>query len=571
MAENSDLSVLIVDPNPGMRGNLHNMLAQAGITKIDYAVSSGTAIRQLAKKPFDIVLCEYDLGNGSGEQNGQDGQQLLEDLRAHKLLPPSSIFIMLTSEGVYSKVIGAAELTPTDYVLKPFTVDMLQQRMRRAITRRAVFLPVHQLAEAGNIAKAIAECRSREAANPAYATDFARLRAELLMSQGEYAEAELVYQLIVINRAIAWAQMGVARCQFAQEKYPEACTTLENLLASNPKFMSAYDLLARTHEALGAQETAKKILEDAVAISPNLVGRLRHLGEVALETGDVTAAEKAFKQVVAKAKYSEFRDPEDHVKLVKTLVAKGDTGQISGVIRDMERSLRSSANVDACRAIAAGMLHEMTGNRKGAATEFSNAVSAIAVSRGLSTQLKVGVVHSCLNAELDAQASELMLNLMNDTESGVSMDEAVQVFEKAGRHDLAEGMSKEIKHQVEELIEHATEQRSQGDLRAAVDTLNAGLRKAPANMSLALAATSAILKQLDDLGWEAQLGKHCAALLGRMRMLDPHHAALAQLEAQFAHTQRKYGISALVESEHQRTGDVGPVGDQVPRNKVQSA
>jgi hypothetical protein len=51
---------------------------------------------------------------------------------------------------------------------------------------------------------------------------------------------------------------------------------------------------------------------------------------------------------------------------------------------------------------------------------------------------------------------------------------------------------------VEELIEHATEQRSQGDLRAAVDTLNAGLRKAPANMSLALAATSAILKQLDD-------------------------------------------------------------------------
>jgi tetratricopeptide (TPR) repeat protein len=265
------------------------------------------------------------------------------------LLPPSSIFIMLTSEGVYSKVIGAAELTPTDYVLKPFTVDMLQQRMRRAITRRAIFLPVHQLAEAGNINKAIEECRSREAANPAYATDFARLRAELLMSKGEYAEAELVYQVIVINRAIAWAQMGVARCQFAQENMPTPAPRWKACWRPIPNSCPP-TTLARTHIALGAQETAKKILEDAVAISPNLVGRLRHLGEVALETGDVVAAEKAFKQVVAKAKYSEFRDPEDHVKLVKTLVAKGDTGQISGVIRDMERSLRSSANVDACRA-----------------------------------------------------------------------------------------------------------------------------------------------------------------------------------------------------------------------------
>jgi hypothetical protein len=81
------------------------------------------------------------------------------------------------------------------------------------------------------------------------------------------------------------------------------------------------------------------------------------------------------------------------------------------------------------------------GQPQSAATEFTNAV-VIAVSRGLSTELKVGVVHSCLNAELDAQASELMINLMNDTDSGVSMDDAVQVFERAGRHDLAEGMTR---------------------------------------------------------------------------------------------------------------------------------
>ncbi|CAN7502399.1 MULTISPECIES: response regulator [Duganella] len=545
MAEYSELSVLIVDPNPGMRGSLHNMLNQAGITRIEYAVSSGTAIRQLAKKPFDIVLCEYDLGNGSGENNGQDGQQLLEDLRLHKLIAPWTIFIMLTSEGVYSKVIGAAELTPTDYVLKPFTVDALLQRIRKAVDKRDVFLPVYQLVENGNVRKAIADCVGGEEKNPRYAIDFARLRAELLVSIGELAEAEIVYQVILMAKPIAWAHLGMARCQFGQQKLVEAQQTLQELLADNPKFMAAYDLLARTHEAMGQQEEAKKILEDAVAISPNMVSRLRHLGEVAFETGDVGMAEKAFKQVVAKAKYSEFRDPEDHVKLVKTLVKKGDANQASGVIRDMERSLRGGANVEACRAIAAGMLQEMAGNLAGAATELTNAVNAIGATRGLSTGLKIGLVHSCLNVKLDQQASELMLNLMNDTDSGVSMDDAVDVFEKAGRHDLAEGMGEQIKHQVDELIAHAHDQRSQGDLRAAVDTLNAALRKAPANMALLPAATSAILKQLDDLGWEVPLGEQCAFLLERMRKIDPAHPSLEALQAQYAHTQRKYGIATV--------------------------
>jgi DNA-binding NarL/FixJ family response regulator/Tfp pilus assembly protein PilF len=545
MAEYSDLSVLIVDPNPGMRGNLHNMLSQASISKIDYAVSSGTAIRQLTKKPFDIILCEYDLGNGSGEANGQDGQQLLEDLRHHKLITPWTIFIMLTSEGEYGKVIGAAELTPTDYVLKPFTVDALLQRIQRAVDRRALFLPIYQLVEMGNVRKAITESKVAEEKNPRYAIDFARLRAELLFSIDDLAEAESVYLWILMTRPIAWAHLGLARSRYGLQKFTEAQETLAALLQQNPRYMAAYDLLARCHEALGQQEAAKKILEDAVAISPHMVRRLRHLGDVAFEAGDVSAAEKAFKQVVTKAKYSEFRDPEDHVKLVKTLVKKGDAHQASGVLRDMERSLRSGPNVDVCRAIAAGMVQQMNGNLTAATTELTNAVNAVAASRGLSTGLKVGLVHSCLDVKLDQQASDLMLNLMNDTESGVSMDDAVQVFEKAGRHDLAQGMGEQIKIQVDELIAHASEQRSHGDLRAAVDTLNAGLRKAPGNMVLLPAAASAILKQLDDLGWEAPLAEQCAFLLERIRRLDPAHPSLETLTAQYHHAQRKYGISAV--------------------------
>ncbi|HEV7816656.1 MAG TPA: tetratricopeptide repeat protein [Janthinobacterium sp.] len=540
MQEYSNLSVLIIDPNPGMRGSLHNMLNQSSISKIEYAVSSGTAIRQLSKKPFDIVLCEYDLGSDS---NGQDGQQLLEDLRHHKLIGMLTIFIMLTSEGVYSKVVSAAELTPTDYILKPFTVEVLVGRIGRALERRAIFLSAYQLIGQGNLREAIKNCGVAEANHPRYATEFARLRAELHMSLGETAEAEQIYLKVLENKPLGWAQLGLAKSVFEQERYGEANDMLAKLIEQNPRFMAAYDLLAKTHKALGAAEQAKKTLEDAVAISPHMVRRLRSLGEVALETGDIGTAEKAFKQVVTKAKYSEFRDPEDHVNLVKTLVKKGDANQAGSVVRDLERSLRGSPNTEACRAIASALVMDLSGNAQGAAEELSAAVAALEASKGLSTQLKLGLAQSCLTANLDKAAADVMLNLTNDSDSGVSMERAVTVLEQAGRHDLAQGLGAQITQQVQDLMTEAADKVDQGEHRAAVIVLNQALRKTPDNLALLFAAVDATIKQLNLVGWESPLAEQVQNRLQSITKIDPKHARLAELREQYAATQRKYGIA----------------------------
>ncbi len=542
MQSYSDLSVLIIDPNPAMRGNLHNMLNQASITRIEYAVSSGTAIRQLTNKRFDVILCEYDLGSGN-EDSGQDGQQLLEDLRHHKLIDRSAIFIMLTSEAVQSKVIGAAELTPTDYVLKPFTVDALMLRIARAVDRRAVFMPIYQLIAQDQKREAIAACHAAEGSNPRYATDFARLRAELLYELGELADAELVYQTTLAGRQLGWAQLGLARCQFGLERYDDALATLERLIDANPRLMAGYDLLARTYEAIGQSQQAKKILEDAVAMSPNLVQRLRHLGEVAYETGDIRVAEKAFRQVVSKARYSEFRDPEDHVNLVRTLVRKGDVNQASGVIRDMERTLRANANTEVCKHISSALVLDVTGHGTEAASELSNAVTAVGMARGLSNQLRIGLVNSCLKHRLDKDAADVVMHMMNDAEKPLTMDEAVSVFEKAGRHDLARGVGDKIDGQVRELVNEAEAMARQGDHRAAVSTLNQALRRTPGNLKVLYAAVQAILRQMDEFGWEAPLGDQAAALVDRIRRLDAGSPELEALLMQYTGTQRKYGIS----------------------------
>ncbi|KAB8046722.1 response regulator [Janthinobacterium rivuli] len=540
MPETSDLSVLIVDPNPSMRGNLHNMLNQAAITKVEYAVNSGTAIRLLTKKPFDIILCEYDLGSGT---DGQDGQQLLEDLRHHKLIGLWTIFIMLTSEAIHSKVISAAELTPSDYILKPFTVDVLSGRIARAIERRAMFLPTYQLIDKGDLREAVKSCRAAELQYPRLAADFTRLRAELHLTLGEWKEAEQLYADMLATRPMAWAHLGLARTLFEQQRHEEAQDALLELVETYPRFMAAYDLLAQNHEAMGQQLQAKKILEDAVAISPHMVRRLRHLGGIAYDTGDIGAAERAYKQVVTKAKYSEFRDPEDHVNLVRTLVKKGDAPQASGVLRDMERSLRGGANVEACRAISAAMLHELSGNDIAAANELQLAAAALDTARGLSTQLKVGLVQSCLKNNLEQAASDVMMKLVNEADSEVTMEAAVDVFEKAGRHDLAQGMGQQISNQVQELMQDAASKSESGELKGAVFVLRQALRKTPGNLPVLFASVDAILRQLNMLGWEAPLAEQAQHQMQMIRKIDPKHPQLESLRQQYAATQHKYGIA----------------------------
>ena len=541
MSSNSNLSVLVVDPNPGMRGNLKNMLTQSGISKIEFAVSSGTAIKLLSTRSFDIILCEYDLGSGAGD--GQDGQQLLEDLRHHKLIGLLTIFIMITSEGVYSKVVSAAELTPTDYILKPFTVDVLAGRIARALERRAAFLPAYQQIGQGNLREAVRLCASGEAAHPRYAADFTRLRAELHVSLNELHEAETLYCGVMEAKAVGWAALGLARTLFAQERHAEAESVLTKLVAANPKLMAAYDLLARCHETSGAPDRAQSVLEDAVAISPHMVRRLRKLGEVALDAGDVAAAERSFRQVVAKAKYSEFRDPEDHVNLIRALIRTGDLTQAGGVIRDLEKSLRGNPATDICKAISNAMLLESSGNAAAAAGELATAVQGVRTSAAVSSKLKIGLVRSCLTARLDQEASEVMLAVMNDVRSGVSMQQAMGVFVKAGRPDLAEGIGSQLKAKARALLDLAAEKASAGDYKGAVQSLLEARHMSPGNLPVMIALARGILRQIDHQGWDHPLAEQCAGVIDTMRKLDAAHAELRPLNDEYLAAKRKYGIS----------------------------
>ena len=534
------LSALIIEPHAGMRASIHNMLNLCGLTKIDHAGGSNNAIKHLGLKQFDLILCEYDL------EGGQDGQQLLEDLRHHKLISLSTMFFLVTAEGNYGKVVSAAELAPTDYILKPFTADRLLERIAKALDKRNVFMPVYQFMEVGNQRDAIAGCIEGVTAHPRYAIDFLRLRAELHMFLGEPAEAEPIYQQLFEAKAIAWARLGLAKTLFMRERFAECTHMLEELVDSNKKFVDAYDWLAKTHAATGDLAKSQQVLSDAVAVSPHAVRRLRKLGETALETGDTETAEKVLKQVVSKAKYSEFRDPEDHVKLVQTLVKKGDPVQAAAVIRDLDKSMGGQKNTSACSAISSALVHEYTGNETRLNESLQAALNACKDSLGLSADVKMELARNCLSNNMEAGASEVMRDVMRNAPNNNAMAKAMSVFEKAGKPELGTSIAQESRQAVVDLVGAGASKAKEGDYRGAVSLMVEAVNKLPDNPQVVFNAAVAVLKCLENMGWEERLGQYALSLIDTVRRLDPINPKLPALAGLHQAILKKYDKGSRV-------------------------
>ena len=65
------LRALVVDDYPGMRSALKMTLSNFGMTKIDLAASAAEVIFKVGNNRYDIILCDFNLGEGRDGQIGR--------------------------------------------------------------------------------------------------------------------------------------------------------------------------------------------------------------------------------------------------------------------------------------------------------------------------------------------------------------------------------------------------------------------------------------------------------------------------------------------------------------------
>ncbi len=558
MAKLENLEVLVVEAQQGMRAQLRAMLDGFMITGVQFAASAGAAIRKLREHRFDIVLCEFDLGEG------QTGQHLLEDLRSQKIIPLDTLFIMISSERSYEKVVGTAELTPNDYILKPLTPGTLLMRLERALAKRDAFLPAYHLIENGDTQAAIDYCRASEEDYAPYRVDFMRLRAELHEGQGQPQQAEAIYRSILEIKPIPWARLGLARMLHAEKHFEEAERLLAALVEENNFYLDAYDWLARTREALNRPDQAKAVLASAVELSPNRMSRLRHLGEVSIHAGDYAGAEKVLSKVVQQGKYSDFRDPEDHVRLVRSQLIQQKFGEAQETIGDLEKSMAGRPAAMACGALSKALLSQCTGDRDGTRKALQEAVQA-GRQENLPTSLKHELIKACLDNDLEAEGSELVVDVLRNAQDEATIELTRSLLKGRGREDLTERIEERLYVEVKGYITKGAEKAQTGDYDGAVSEMMNAVRKMPGNSHVLFNAALALLRHIEHNGWNDRFATQARNLISRSRKLDPKNPRLEAINRFMDGLVKKFGVRPGASTRSAATSRGNPLGAPVPR------
>jgi two-component system chemotaxis response regulator CheY len=111
--------VLVVDDSGTMRKIIIRSLNAVGYTDIVEAADGCDGLVAFQKDSFDLVMTDWNMPNKSG-------LDLASDIRATGSTVP---IFMVTTEGEKARVLEALKAGVTDYLIKPFSADVLRDKL----------------------------------------------------------------------------------------------------------------------------------------------------------------------------------------------------------------------------------------------------------------------------------------------------------------------------------------------------------------------------------------------------------------------------------------------------------
>ncbi|MGZ3580414.1 MAG: response regulator, partial [Syntrophales bacterium] len=195
--------VLVVEDFLNFRLTLRTMLKSFNISYIDEAATGEEAIEKMSSKKYDIILCDYNLGPG------KDGQQVLEEARCCEQIDHATVFIMVTAENTMEMIMGALEYQPDDYLIKPFTKEALEKKLRNLSKKKENLKDIEKAVEKKDYTNVISLCDEQINSHTKSLSDLLKLKGEILIKKQAYAEATKFYEKVLTMGNLPWAMFGL--------------------------------------------------------------------------------------------------------------------------------------------------------------------------------------------------------------------------------------------------------------------------------------------------------------------------------------------------------------------------
>jgi len=123
MPANTNMKILVVDDFQTMRRIIRNYLRQLGFNNVEEAEDGDVALEKLIETQFDFVITDWNMPK-------MTGIDLLKKIRAENNFKNIPVLI-ITAEAEKENVVQAAQAGVNDYIVKPFTPEVLQAKIEK--------------------------------------------------------------------------------------------------------------------------------------------------------------------------------------------------------------------------------------------------------------------------------------------------------------------------------------------------------------------------------------------------------------------------------------------------------
>jgi tetratricopeptide (TPR) repeat protein len=545
---------LIIDDFVGIRQLLRESLRNLGAKHIDQASSGGEAMVLLAKTRYDVVLCDYNLGDG------KNGQQVLEEARIRNLMLPSSVWLMVSAEKSVESVMGAAEHQPDAYIIKPITEGVLLTRLNRVWVRKQVFREIDQAFADKDYLRAAKLCEEQIAHHPLHAIDLHRMRATLLLKSGDIDRAGLVYEDVLQEREYNWARCGLGKIRMANGDPDAARMMFQAVITDNRFYIDAFDQLAESFHLQGKTEEAFDVLQKAAKLSPNSVPRQRALGTTALKLGNIPVAEKAFRKCIEIGEFSVRKTVDAYLGLARVCGQKNDTKE---AIRLLNAAVHQFGGdqVTLRAKITEGLVYHESGDFRRARKSGDELEAMLADENrarpDTETCLDMATLLFAVGVK-EAPVNLLCYVTRNNHDNVPLLEDVQKIFEKARMAEEGEELIKAARQEAADLMNKGVLLWKTGKLTEAVEWMRNARKQLPHNMRILFNSAQILISHLQEIGYDRALADEAITVLMHVDAIAPGQQRFAQLMEQLAMLAPMSGVvAAAAASEYEAAN--GPV------------